>query len=96
MVAFHPGTDDGRKFVICIMLDEAALYVDDVVRALGKAANRQAVLFPFCHRDLHLVAVMPRIIGSQSGIHVDARKMTNAFQGIDDGLTLLNKLRLIG
>lgn len=46
MVAFHPGTDDGRKFVICIMLDEAALYVNDVMRALGKAANRQAVLFP--------------------------------------------------
>lgn len=78
------GIDD---FVIALFLDMTVARVDDFVTALRKAANDR-LIFLTAYGELHFIAVVPRICGTERRLDKDVLLAADARDGVNDLLTL--------
>lgn len=78
------GIDD---LVVALFLDVAVARVDDLVRALRKAAD-DGLALAVANRELHLVAVIPRALRAERRLDEEVLLAANARDGIDDLLAL--------
>lgn len=78
------GIDD---LVVALFLDVAVARVDDLVRALRKAAD-DGLALAAANRELHLIAVVPRALGAECRLDEEVLLAADARDGIDDLLAL--------
>lgn len=78
------GIDD---LVVALFLDVAVARVDDLVRALRKAAD-DGLALAAANRELHLVAVIPRALRAERRLDEEVLLAANARDGVDDLLVL--------
>lgn len=78
------GIDD---LVVALFLDVAVARVDDLVRALRKAAD-DGLALAAANRELHLVAVIPRALRAERRLDEEVLLAADARDGIDDLLAL--------
>lgn len=78
------GIDD---LVVALFLDVAVTRVDDLVRALRKAAD-DGLALAAAYGELHLVAVIPRALRAERRLDKEVLLAANARDGIDDLLAL--------
>lgn len=78
------GIDD---LVVALFLDVAVARVDDLVRALRKAAD-DGLALAAANRELHLVAVVPRALRAERRLNEEVLLAADARDGVDDLLAL--------
>ena len=78
------GIDD---LVVALFLDVAVARVDDLVRALRKAAD-DGLALAAANRELHLVAVIPRALRAERRLDEEVLLAADARDGIDNLLAL--------
>ena len=78
------GIDD---LVVALFLDVAVTRVDDLVRALRKAAD-DGLALAAAYGELHLVAVIPRALRAERRLDKEVLLTADARDGIDDLLAL--------
>lgn len=78
------GIDD---LVVALFLDVAVARVDDLVRALRKAAD-DGLALAAANRELHLVAVIPRALRAERRLDEEVLLASDARDGVDDLLAL--------
>ena len=78
------GVDD---LVVAFLLDAAVARVDDIMAALREASDDGPAL-DAANRELHLVAVVPRALGTDGRLDEEVFLAADARDGVDDLLTL--------
>ena len=91
VIMLHPLAHRGEDSIVGFLGNQAAIGVDDVVGGGGVAANLQLSFAVLRRRELHLVAIMPRVVGTQhrQGLHLE---VPNATQSVLHLLALGNQL----
>ena len=78
------GIDD---LVVALFLDVAVARVDDLVRALRKAAD-DGLALAAANRELHLIAIVPRALRAERRLDEEVLLAADARDGVDDLLAL--------
>ena len=87
MSSFSPTRPTVDDLVVAFLLDMAVARIDDLMAALGKAADDGPAL-DAADGELHLVAVIPGALGTDGRLDKEILLAADARDGVDDLLAL--------